>query len=126
MKRGLIAGSGGLIRLPQRIPRQIALEYALTGDLMPAKLAQQWGLVNRLTAPGGALEGALALARSIAANGPLAVQMTKRVMTESTAWPAAEIWQRQRELLEQIINSNDAREGALAFSEKRAPRWTGS
>ena len=126
VKRGLIAGSGGLIRLPQRIPRQIALEYALTGEMMPAKLAQQWGLVNRLTPPGGALAGAIALARSIAANGPLAVQMTKRVMVESPGWPAAEIWQRQRELLEQVINSNDAREGALAFSEKRAPRWTGS
>jgi enoyl-CoA hydratase len=125
VKRGLIAGSGGLIRLPQRIPRQIALEYALTGDMMPAAQAHQWGLVNRLTPPGGALEGARALARSIAANGPLAVQMTKRVMAESPTWPAAEIWQRQRELLEQIINSNDAREGALAFSEKRAPRWTG-
>ncbi len=126
VKRGLIAGSGGLIRLPQRIPRQIALEYALTGELMPAKEARQWGLVNRLTAPGGALDGARALARTIAGNGPLAVQMTKRVMTQAPAWPAAEIWPRQRELLEQIIASNDAREGALAFSEKRAPRWTGS
>ncbi len=126
VKRGLIAGSGGLIRLPQRIPRQIALEYALTGAMMPAAEARQWGLVNRLTAPGGALEGALALARSIAANGPLAVQMTKRVMVEVATWPAAEIWPRQRELLEKIIGSSDAREGALAFAEKRAPRWTGS
>ncbi len=126
VRRGLIAGSGGLIRLPQRIPRQIALEYALTGELMPAAQARQWGLVNRLTAPGGALDGARALARTIAANGPLAVRMTKRVMAESPAWPAAQVWSRQRELLEQIIASNDAREGALAFSEKRAPRWTGT
>ncbi len=125
VKRGLIAGSGGLIRLPQRIPRQIALEYALTGALMPATEARQWGLVNRLTAPAGALEGALALARAIAANGPLAVQMTKRVMAESHTWPATDIWPLQRELLEQIIQSKDAREGALAFAEKRAPRWTG-
>jgi len=126
VKRGLIAGSGGLIRLPQRIPRQIALEYALTGALMPAAEARQWGLVNRLTSPGGALEGALALARSIASNGPLAVQMTKRVMMQAPTWSAAETWPRQRKLLEQIISSNDAREGALAFAEKRAPRWTGS
>lgn len=125
VKRGLIAGSGGLIRLPQRIPRQIALEYALTGALMPAAEARQWGLVNRLTAPNGALEGALALARSIVANGPMAVQMTKRVITESPSWLATEIWPRQRELLEQIIGSDDAHEGALAFSEKRAPRWSG-
>ena len=126
VRRGLIAGSGGLLRLPQRIPRQIALEYALTGELMPAAQARQWGLVNRITAPGGALDGARALARSIVANGPLAVQITKRVMAESPAWPAAEVWARQRVLLEQIVASSDAREGALAFAEKRAPRWSGN
>lgn len=125
VKRGLIAGSGGLIRLPQRIPRQIALEYALTGALMPAAEARQWGLVNRLTAPGGALDAARALAAAIAANGPLAVRMTKRIVAESPTWPANETWPRQRELLEQIITSDDAREGALAFGEKRAPRWSG-
>lgn len=126
VKRGLIAGSGGLLRLPQRIPRQIALEYALTGELMTATEARQWGLVNRLTEPGGALDGALALARTIAANGPLAVQMTKRVMTEAPSWPIAETWARQREMLETIVASNDAREGAQAFSQKRSPRWTAS
>lgn len=124
--RGLIAGSGGLIRLPQRIPRQIALEYALTGAMMPASEARQWGMVNRLTAPGKALDGARELARVISANGPLAVQMTKRVMADSPTWPVDEIWSRQRELLEQIISSEDAREGARAFSEKRAARWTGT
>lgn len=126
VRRGLIAGSGGLLRLPQRIPRQIALEYALTGRPMPAIEARQWGLVNRLTAAGGALAGARALAAEISANGPLAVAMTKRVMTEAPAWPAAEVWSRQRELLEIVIASNDAREGAQAFAEKRPPRWSGS
>ena len=126
VKRGLIAGSGGLIRLPQRIPRQIALEYALTGKLMTAPLAQQWGLVNRLTAPGAALDGARSLAGEITANGPLAVRMTKRVMSEAPTWVAQEVWARQRALLEQVIASNDAREGALAFAEKRPPRWTAS
>lgn len=126
VKRGLIAGSGGLLRLPQRIPRQIAMEYALTGELMSAAEARQWGLVNRLTPPGGALDGAMTLARTIAANGPLAVQMTKRVINEAAALPANEIWARQHELLEAIVVSNDAREGALAFSEKRPPRWTGT
>ena len=126
VKRGLIAGSGGLVRLPQRIPRQIALEYALTGAMLPAKEARQWGLVNRLTDPGQALDGAREMARAISANGPLAVQMTKRVMTESHAWPAQELWVRQREILEQVIASHDAREGALAFAEKREPRWKGA
>lgn len=126
VKRGLIAGSGGLIRLPQRIPRQIALEYALTGAMMPAAEARQWGLVNRLTPAGGALDGARDLARTIAANGPLAVRMTKRIVSESPTWNAQDMWPRQRELLEQILASSDAREGALAFAEKRAPRWSGT
>ena len=126
VRRGLIAGSGGLLRLPQRIPRQIAMEYALTGKLMSAGEARSWGLVNRMTPPGGALEGAHALALEIAANAPLAVAMTKRILTESPDWPAAERLGRQREILERIMVSNDAREGALAFAEKRAPLWRGS
>lgn len=125
-KRGLIAGSGGLVRLPQRIPRQIALEFALTGRNMTATEARQWGLVNRLTAKGGALDGARALAAEISVNGPLALEMTKRIMTEAPTWPATEVWARQREILEQVIASNDAREGALAFAEKRKPRWSGT
>jgi enoyl-CoA hydratase len=125
VRRGLMAGSGGLLRLPQRIPRQIAMEYALTGAMMAATEARQWGLVNRLTAPGQALDGALALARTIAANGPLAVQTSKQVMAQAPAWPADEVWARQRALLEQVIASEDAREGALAFAEKRAPVWSG-
>ena len=126
VRRGLIAGSGGLMRLPQRIPSQVALEYALTGLHMSAVDAKHWGLVNRLTPAGGALEGARALAAEISANAPFAVQMTKRVVKESAAWPAAEMWSRQREILERVIASNDAREGALAFNEKRAPRWSGT
>lgn len=126
VKRGLIAGSGGLMRLPQRIPPQIALEYALTGQPMPAKEAARWGLVNRLTEPGGALAEARSLALEISQNGPLAVRMTKHIMSQSAEWPADQKWPKQNEILEQVIASNDAREGALAFSEKRAPRWTGS
>jgi enoyl-CoA hydratase len=125
VRRGLIAGSGGLIRLPQRIPRQIALEHALTGQPMSAVQARQWGLVNRLTPPGQALAGALLLAGEIAANGPLAVRVTKQIMTQAPDWPAQELWSRQRELLERVIASEDAREGARAFAEKRSPRWTG-
>lgn len=126
VKRGLIAGSGGLLRLPTRIPRAIAMEYALTGKPMSAAEARQWGLVNRLTSAGEALAGALALAAEITANGPLAVAMTKRVIVESAGWPAADAWPRQNEILERVIASNDAREGSLAFSEKRAPKWTGT
>jgi enoyl-CoA hydratase len=126
VKRGLMAGSGGLMRLPQRIPRQIAMHYALTGDLMPAVEARQWGLVNQLTAPGEALAAAKVLAQKIAANAPLAVQISKQVVAESLHWPADERFRRHNALLETIIHSNDAHEGVLAFSEKRPPVWTGT
>lgn len=125
VKRGLIAGSGGLLRLPRRIPPQIAMELALTGDLMSAQDARQWGLVNRLVPAGQALQAALELATRIAANGPLAVRITKQVVSESPTWPADEVWARQNALLEQVIASDDAREGAAAFAEKRTARWSG-
>lgn len=123
--RGLVAGSGGLVRLPQRIPSAIALEYALTGERMAAPVAHKWGLVNRLTPPGGALAEALRLAGQIAANAPLSVAMTKRIVTESADWPKAGIWERQRPLAEAVIGSQDAQEGARAFAEKRVPVWRG-
>jgi enoyl-CoA hydratase len=126
VRRGLIAGSGGLLRLPQKMPRQIAMEYALTGRMMKAVEARQWGLVNRLVAPGGALASARELAAEVGANGPLAVAMTKKVIDEASTWPASEFWPRQKGCLERVIASNDAREGALAFAEKRAAVWTGT
>lgn len=123
---GLVAGSGGLVRLPQRIPRQIALELAITGRRFSATEAHRWGLVNRLAAQGEALDVALRLAEEITANGPLAVQMTKRIISESASWPADEVWDRQRPLVDGVLASNDAREGAVAFAERRPPRWTGT
>ena len=126
VKRGLMAGSGGLLRLPQRIPRQIAMQYALTGDMMSAEEARQWGLVNLLTLPGEALGEAKTLAHKIAANAPLAVSVSKQVVSDSLHWPTDERWHRQNALLEIIIHSNDAKEGATAFSEKRPPLWTGT
>ena len=123
--RGLVAGSGGLVRLPRRIPETIALEYALTGVRMNAATAHRWGLVNRVTSSGGALAGALELASQITANAPLSTLMTKRIIQESPSWAEAEIWDRQRPLAESVLASEDAREGALAFAEKRAPDWKG-
>ena len=124
--RGLVAGSGGLVRLPRRIPPAIALEYALTGERMDARTAHGWGLVNRITAPGAALDGALALAESIVKNGPFAVEMTKRIVVESPSWTSDETWSRQAPLVESVLATDDAREGARAFAEKRAPRWSGT
>ncbi|OLL20288.1 MULTISPECIES: crotonase/enoyl-CoA hydratase family protein [unclassified Rhodococcus (in: high G+C Gram-positive bacteria)] len=124
-KRGLVAGGGGLIRLPQRIPYQLAMELALTGDNLPATRAHELGLVNRLTEPGEAMEAAMELARKITANGPLAVAVTKEVITQSRDWPAAEAFDRQRTMIDPVFTSADAKEGALAFAEKRAPVWSG-
>jgi enoyl-CoA hydratase len=123
--RGLVAGSGGAIRLPQRIPHQVAMEYLLTGAHLPAIEAHRWGLVNRLTKPGEALDGALELARQISANGPLGVAMTKRIVTQSMTWPPNEVWDRQHDLVESVLASDDAKEGAAAFAEKRPPVWKG-
>ena len=118
--RGLVAGSGGLVRLPRRIPSAIALEYALTGERMSAQTAHQWGLVNRLASSGEALKEALALAAQITANAPLSTLMTKRIIQESASWGEDEIWDRQRPLTESVLASEDAQEGARAFAEKRA------
>jgi enoyl-CoA hydratase len=124
-KRGLVAGGGGLMRLPQRIPPGIALEYALTGDPFDAEQAAGWGLVNRLTAPGGALAGAKELAVRIAANGPLAVRATKEIIAGGQTWPADEWWDRQQALMDPVFASADAQEGPRAFAEKRPPVWRG-
>lgn len=125
VRRGLIAGSGGLMRLPASLPRAIAMEYALTGEPMTATEAQRWGLVNRLSEPGRALEEAVALAATVAANAPLAVRMTKRLLDEAPGWPREQRWTLQRAALEEILGSADATEGAAAFTERRPPRWQG-
>ncbi|MEU7483960.1 crotonase/enoyl-CoA hydratase family protein [Streptomyces sp. NPDC042319] len=125
VKRGLVAAAGGLLRLPQRLPYQVAMELALTGAFLPAPKAHAHGLVNRLTEPGGALAGARELAREVAANGPLAVRVSKQVIAGAPSWPADETAERQRALVEPVFASQDAKEGARAFAEKRPPRWTG-
>ncbi len=125
VKRGLAAAAGGLMRLPERIPQAIAMELALTGDFLGAERAYEIGLVNRLADDGGALEEALRLAGSIAANGPVAVRASKQVMVESRAWPIEERWDRQAVIIDPVFASADATEGATAFAEKRAPQWQG-
>lgn len=126
VKRGLVAGGGGLLRLQHRIPYQKALELALTGDSFTAEEAASWGFVNILTEPGEALVGALALAERITANGPLAVAVTKEIIVKSAGWSEEEMWNKQLELMMPVFASKDAMEGATAFAEKRAPNWTGS
>lgn len=124
-KRGLVASAGGLMRLPRRIPYHVAMEFALTGDMLDAERAHAMGLVNRLVEPGRALAGALALAEGVAANGPLAVATSKRIVSESADWSQAEMFERQRPIAAPVFTSADAREGSAAFAEKRKPNWTG-
>ncbi len=123
-KRGLAAAAGGLVKLPQMIAPKIAMELALTGDFIDAQRAYDLGLVNRVT-DGPALDAALELAAKVTANGPVAVRVSKQVIVESPGWSYEERWQKQGALMPQVFMSEDAREGSLAFAEKRAPNWKG-
>lgn len=125
VKRSLVAGGGGLLRLPRRLPYYLAMELVLTGDAMPAQWAHEHGLVNRLVDPGSAIDGALELAAAVAANGPLALAASKEIMRRSLDWTEAEGWKQQLDILAPVFASEDAREGAAAFAEKRPPRWLG-
>ncbi|MFI1357888.1 crotonase/enoyl-CoA hydratase family protein [Streptomyces sp. NPDC020898] len=125
VKRSLVARAGAALHLPRRIPYAIALELLLTGEPVSAVRAAEVGLVNRLTDEGGALDGALELAETIAANGPLAVAATKEIASRTTDWTLEEGWARQFDIAAPVFVSEDAREGAAAFAEKRAPVWKG-
>jgi enoyl-CoA hydratase len=125
VKRGLVARAGGLLRLPQRLPRAVALEMVLTGDPLPATRAETLGLVNRVVPDGEALAEALDLAHTIAANAPLALAASKRILVESAGWPLEEQWIRQARIADPVFASSDAQEGSRAFAEKRPARWQG-
>lgn len=125
VKRGLVARGGGMIRVPDRLPRAIALELLLTGDPIDAARAAHFGLVNLVVDEGTALDGALGLAERIAANAPLAVRAAKAVALSSKDWPQDEAFARQTELSDPVFASEDAKEGAQAFTERREPVWRG-
>jgi enoyl-CoA hydratase len=124
-KRGLIAGAGGLIRMPKRLPIAIALELAMTGDSISAPRAFELGLVNRVVPAGVVLEEAISLADRIAANAPLAVRYSKSVMKQAAEVSEAEGWKLNAEAVGVVFSSADAMEGPIAFAEKRPPNWQG-
>jgi len=123
VKRGLFAAGGGTA-LSARIPLAIALEIGLTGDAIPAERAQAVGLVNRVVPREQVLDTALELASRIAANGPLAVRMTKRLLRESALIDPQRGWANEADTMS-VFMSEDAAEGAKAFVEKREPQWKG-
>jgi enoyl-CoA hydratase len=122
---GLFAAGGALLRLPRRLPYGVAMELALTGDPMTAEQAHGYGLVTRLAEPGGALDAAVELAERIARNAPLSLAVSKQVLRETQGRTEEEFWAFQGPMMQTIFGSADAREGSVAFAEKRAPAWTG-
>lgn len=126
VKRGLVASGGGLLRLPRRIPRNIAAEAVLTGRPLTAARCAELGLVNAVVPDGTSLTSARELASEIATGAPLALQASKAVMAASAHWTDDEQFALQEELVGPVRTSQDAREGARAFAEKRAPRWSGN
>ncbi|HEY1830398.1 MAG TPA: crotonase/enoyl-CoA hydratase family protein [Acidimicrobiales bacterium] len=124
-KRGLIAGAGGLIRMPKRLPIAVALELAMTGDPIDAERAYALGLVNKVVSPEKLLDEALELADRIAANAPLAVRYSKSVMKRAAEVPESEGWAINGQAVGVVFSSADAMEGPIAFAEKRPPNWQG-
>jgi enoyl-CoA hydratase len=123
--RGLVAGAGGLIRLPKRVPISVAYEMALTADPIDAARAYELGLVNHVVHGDVVLDVAIALAERIAKNAPLAVRTSKDVMRRARELDEADAWTINDEAFSMIGRSADAMEGAVAFTEKREPNWQG-
>jgi enoyl-CoA hydratase/carnithine racemase len=125
VKRSLVAGAGGVFRLPRALPKAIALEMIATGDAMPALRMAQFGLLNAVVPQDQVLEAALALARRAVVNAPVAVRESLGVARQAIDLPEDELWQVSRAASERVRATEDFKEGPRAFVEKRPPRWLG-
>ena len=125
VKRSLVAGAGGLFRLGRKIPLNVAMELALTGDPIDATRAYHFGLVNRLVEPGEALDAATKLAEQVCANAPVAVRESRRIVLEATHADDEIGWKMSMEGMGKAMSSEDFSEGLTAFIEKRPPQWQG-
>lgn len=123
VRRGLVPAAGALLRLPRRMPYHVVMELALTGNTISAERLHDFGIVNRVVTPGTALAEAEGLARQILAAGPLAVATIKRILIEQQDWTQESMWEKQEPLFRAVAASDDAREGATAFKERRLPTW---
>jgi enoyl-CoA hydratase len=124
-KRNLVAGAGGLYRLPHAIGRNVAMELILTGEPLAAERAHQLGLVNRLVEPGEAYDAAMALAGQVTAAAPMAVWESRKVVLASTYEDEATLRKMTNEAFARVMGSEDLKEGLTAFIEKRPPSWQG-
>ena len=125
VRRGLAAAAGGLLRLPRRLPYHLAMEIVLTGEHYPAERLHAAGLVSQVVPAGEALSAAVALAGRVALGAPLSLAASKQVVARAADWDSDEAFRRQGEIIGPVFTSADAREGALAFAEKRPPAWRG-
>jgi crotonobetainyl-CoA hydratase len=126
VKRGLIAAAGGVFRIVHQLPRKVAMELLLTGEPITASDALDWGLINQVVTEGSVLDAALALAARVTVNAPLSVQASKRIaygVDDGVITGDEPGWDRTVREMRSLIRSEDAREGPLAFAEKREPVW---
>ena len=125
VKRSLVPAAGGVFRLPRKLPRHIAMELVLTGDPISAQRAYDLGFINELVEPGKAFEGALALAKRIEVNAPLAVRQGMALVRDGVSATDEEAWQQSKDAMRFLVKTEDYYEGPKAFVEKRDPVWTG-